>query len=223
MFDEINYTADSVNAFEERRVLRQIISNGVGYRFQRPELCREVISDTNRFHIYIWRTVRSANRLDYGRVLPENKRHFQSRENGYCMIDLDNVRLLVKGREFRIKNVIIGFTSYVTDENVLIGNRRWAYIPDTRFFVTPSTVYFLQVDQGYIPLSQFHMLSFISSDEGYESALVIDYDATQNSRPLVLLPCEENFDIIRSEIDCDDRAWGARLDAIAEEYRKCRL
>lgn len=55
------------------------------------------------------------------------------------------------------------------------------------------------------------MLSFIRTDNGSRAGLVMDYDAAQNNRPVVLFPCEENYDIIESQLENEDRLW-------AEEY-----
>lgn len=56
------------------------------------------------------------------------------------------------------------------------------------------------------------MLSFITVDDS-RSGLVVDYDATQHNKPLVLFPCEENIDIIQTQLDHDDRYWTAERES----------
>lgn len=210
MFDDISYTEDPVNAFEERRLLRQIISTGVGYPFDRPYCSKAAIVNENWLHPHISRIVGSERYSDQDSKIREINEHIQRGDDGYYLLDLYKGRILAKKR-LSIEDILIDFKMSESNNNVLLRRRKCDYLRGTAFLVATDAVYFLWMDKFYIPLGEFHMLSFIRTDDGSRAGLVMDYDAAQNNRPMVLFPCEENHDIIESQLENEDRLW-------AEEY-----
>ena len=85
--------------------------------------------------------------------------------------------------------------------------------------IAPNTVYFLWKDSVYNPFKEFHMLSFIRLKDDSRLGFVIDYDAAQNNRPLVLFPYEENNEIIQSQLDRDDHHWRKEHEELLRDIR----
>lgn len=212
MFDETNYARDSTSVLEERELLQQMVSLGVGYPYIRPFLSKTSITDGKALLYRIFRTIEHQKYLDASNIIRDAKNRIRNGDDGYYLLDLHKGRILAKGRH-PIEDMIIAFTLSGTDDNFLLRKGKWNCIHGTRFLIVPNAVYFLDLDELCIPLSEFHMLSFIRSDDNSKSALVADYDATQNNRPLVLFPREENNDIIQAQLDYDDHC---RLEKIKE-------
>lgn len=206
MFNGGNYARDPSGALEERKLLQQVVSLGVGYPYGRQGFSRAAISDTDTLHRNVLRTLSSKKYSDVDSIIREAIDHIRNREDGYYLLDLHKGRILAGGQH-PIEDMIIDFTLPGTDDRTLLRRRKGTYLHETRFLIVPNAVYFLWENRVCIPLNEFHMLSFISSDGTYKSGLVVDYDAAQNNRPLVLFPCEENDDIIQSQLDRDDRCW----------------
>ena len=203
MFGEVNYTGDSTSVLEERKLLQQLVSLGVGYPYGRSGISKAAIADTDTLHRQISRTQKYS---DVGSIIREIKGRIRNGDDGYYFLDLDKGRILAKG-QYLIEDMIVDFTISGADDRVLLRRRKGACLHNAGFLVVPNAVYFLWENSVYIPLDEFHMLSFTSSDDSPKSGFVVDYDAAQSNRPLVLFPCEENSDIIQSQLDHDDRCW----------------
>ena len=206
MFGEVSYTGDSASVLEERKLLQQIVSLGVGYPYGRQGLSRAAITDTNTLQCQISRELYSRKYSDAGSIIREIKDRIRNGDDGYYFLDLDKGRILAKGQH-PIEDMIVDFTISGADDRVLLRRRIGACLHNAGFLIVPDAVYFLWENRVCMPLNEFHMLSFISSDDTFKSGLVVDYDAAQNNRPLVLFPCEENDDIIQFQLDHDDRCW----------------
>lgn len=206
MFGEVSYTEDSASILEERKLLQQLVSLGVGYPYGKSWLSKAAITDTNTLQCQISRELRSQKYSDAGSIIREVKDRIRNGDDGYYFLDLDKGRILSKG-QYLIEDMIVDFTISGADDRVLLRRRKGTCLHETRFLIVPDAVYFLWENRVCIPLNEFHMLSFISSEDTSKSGLVVDYDAAQNNRPLVLFPCEENSDIIQSQLDHDDRCW----------------
>lgn len=206
MFGEVSYTEDSASILEERKLLQQLVSLGVGYPYGKSWLSKAAITDTNTLQCQIARELRSQRCSDAGSIIREVKDRIRNGDDGYYFLDLDKGRILSKG-QYLIEDMIVDFTISGADDRVLLRRRKGTCLHETRFLIVPDAVYFLWENRVCIPLNEFHMLSFISSEDTSKSGLVVDYDAAQNNRPLVLFPCEENSDIIQSQLDHDDRCW----------------
>ena len=206
MFGEVSYTEDSASILEERKLLQQLVSLGVGYPYGKSWLSKAAITDTNTLQCQISRELRSRRCSDAGSIIREVKDRIRNGDDGYYFLDLDKGRILSKG-QYLIEDMIVDFTISGADDRVLLRRRKGTCLHETRFLIVPDAVYFLWENRVCIPLNEFHMLSFISSEDTSKSGLVVDYDAAQNNRPLVLFPCEENSDIIQSQLDHDDRCW----------------
>ena len=63
------------------------------------------------------------------------------------------------------------------------------------------------------------MLSFIRVENDSRLGFVIDYDAAQNNRPLVLFPYEENNEIIQSQLDHDDQRSIEEYEELLRDIR----
>lgn len=206
MFGEVNYTGDSTSVLEERKLLQQMVSLGVGYPYGRQGLSRAAITNTNMLQCQITRELRSQKYSDAGSIIQEGKDRIRNGDDGYYFLDLDKGRMLAKG-QYLIEDMIVDFAISDADDRVLLRRRKGTCLHEIRFLIVPDAVYFLWENRICMPLNEFHVLSFISSDGTSKSGFVVDYDAAQNNRPLVLFPCEENSDIIQSQLDHDDRCW----------------
>lgn len=206
MFGEVSYTEDSASILEERKLLQQLVSLGVGYPYGKSWLSKAAITDTNTLQCQISKELRSQKHSDAGSIIREVKDRIRNGDDGYYFLDLDKGRILAK-EQHPIEDMIVDFTISGADDRVLLRRRKGTCLHETRFLIVPDAVYFLWENRVCIPLNEFHMLSFISSEDTSKSGLVVDYDAAQNNRPLVLFPCEENDDIIQSQLDHDDRCW----------------
>ena len=206
MFGEVSYTEDSASILEERKLLQQLVSLGVGYPYGKSWLSKAAITDTNTLQCQISKVLRSQKYSDAGSIIREVKDRIRNGDDGYYFLDLDKGRILSKG-QYLIEDMIVDFTISGADDRVLLRRRKGTCLHETRFLIVPDAIYFLWENRVCIPLNEFHMLSFISSEDTSKSGLVVDYDAAQNNRPLVLFPCEENSDIIQSQLDHDDRCW----------------
>lgn len=212
MFGEVNHTRDSASVLEERKLLQQLVSLGVGYPYGKSWLSKAAITDTNTLQCQISRELCSRKYLDAGSIIREAKDHIRNGDDGYYFLDLDKGRILAK-RQYLIEDTIVNFTISGADDRVLLRRRIGACLHNAGFLAAPNAIYFLWESRVCIPLDEFHMLSFISSDDPSKSGLVVDYDAAQNNGPLVLFPCEENSDIIQSQLDHDDRCWVAERES----------
>ena len=204
MFGQTNYTGDPVSALEEREILEQMVSLGVGYPYGRPWFSKAAISDANTLRRHISTMCSLQKCSDVGSITQAAQKHIRNGDTGYYLLDLHKGRILV-GRQQPIEDIIIDFTLRDTDDRVLLRRRKGTCFHNTGFLTAPNAAYFLGMNRAY-QLDEFHMLSFISLD-GAKSGIVIDYDARQNDRPQVLFPCKENEDIIQYQLDQDDRCW----------------
>ena len=202
MFCEDSYNRDSVSVSEERSLLQQIVSLGVGYPYGRSGLSKAAISDTDTLHRQISRILSLQKYSDAGNIICDAKDRIRNRDDGYYFFDLDKGRILAGGQH-PIEDIIIDFTLPGADDGVLLRRRKRACLHSIGFLIAPDAVNFLWMNRVCVPLKEFHMLSFITVDDS-RSGFVVDYDATQNNRPLVLFPCEENSDIIQSQLAHDD-------------------
>ena len=206
MFGEVSCARDSASVLEERKLLQQLVSLGVGYPYGKSWFSKAAITDTNTLQCQISRELYSRKYSDAGSIIREIKDRIRNGDDGYYFLDLDNGRILAKGQH-PIEDMIVDFTISGADDRVLLRRRIGACLHNAGFLIVPDAVYFLWENRVCMPLNEFHMLSFISSEDTSKSGFVVDYDAVQNNRPLVLFPCEENSDIIQSQLDHDDRCW----------------
>lgn len=211
MFCEDSYNRDSVSVSEERSLLQQIVSLGVGYPYGRSGLSKAAISDTDTLHRQISRILSLQKYSDAGNIICDAKDRIRNRDDGYYFFDLDKGRILAGGQH-PIEDIIIDFTLPGADDGVLLRRRKRTCLHNIGFLIAPDAVNFLWMNRVYVPLKEFHMLSFITVDDS-RSGLVVDYDATQHNKPLVLFPCEENIDIIQTQLDHDDRYWTAERES----------
>lgn len=208
MFD---CTKDSASALEERKLLQQMVSLGVGYPYGKSWFSKAAISDANILHRCISSMLSFQKYSDVGNITRKTENRILNGDDGCYLLDLHRGRILARGQH-PIEDIIIDFTLLGTNDRILLRRRKGASLHDIGFLITPNTVCFLGMNRAYISISEFHMLSFISLDNNSRSGFVVDYDATQNDRPLVLFPYEENNDIIQSQLDQDDHC-------LAEEYK----
>lgn len=199
----VYYTKDSTSVLEERQLLQQITSLGVAYSHGRPWFSKAASSDAYVLYALISRSFDFRKYSDKDDIIQEVKGHVRSKDDGYYLLDLYNGRIHGKGQYF-IEDTIIDLTLLNTNDRVQLRRRKGNCIHNTSFLIAPNTVYFSWMDSVYNPFKEFHMLSFIRSEDDSRLGLVIDYDATQNNRPLVLFPYEENNEIIQSQLDYDD-------------------
>lgn len=212
MFDEINYTRDLANTLEERKLLQQMVSLGVGYPYGRSWFSKAAIPNENILHRCILSMCSSQKYSDAGSITQEYQNHIRNGDNGYYLLDLQKGRILSR-RQHSIEDILIDFIPRDTDDRVLLRRRKGTCFHNTGFLIEPNGVYFLWMDRTCILLKEFHMLSFVSLYGDSKSSLVVDYDATQSDRPLVLFPCEENNDIIQFQLDYDDRCLEAEYES----------
>ena len=182
--------------------MQQIVSFGVGYPYGRSGLSKAAISDTDTLHREISRILSSQKYSDAGNIICDAKDRIRNGDDGYYFFDLDKGRILAGGQH-PIEDIIIDFTLPGADDRVLLRRRKGTCLHSIGFLIVPDAVNFLWMNRVCVPLKEFHMLSFITVDDS-RSGFVVDYDATQNNRPLVLFPCEENSDIIQSQLAHDD-------------------
>lgn len=213
MFDEANYPVDSTNILEERELLQRLISLGVGYPYGRPWFSKAGITDTNMLQCQTSRSIRSQKYLDAGSIIQKVKDHIQRGDDGYYVLDLHKGRILANGQH-PIEDIIIDFTLSGTDDRILLRRRKGTCFYGTGFLIVPDAVYFLDINRVCIPVTEFHALSFLSLNDTSQSGLVVDYDATQNNRPLVFFPCKENSDVIQSQLDHDDYCWEEEFESL---------
>lgn len=211
MFCDESYNRDSVSVSEERSLLQQIVSLGVGYPYGRSGLFKAAISDADTLHREISRTLSSQEYSNTGNIIREVKDRIRNEDNGYYWLDLYKGRILAGGQH-PIEDIIIDFTLLGADDRVLLRRRKGTCLHGTEFLIAPDAVNFLWMHRVCVPLKEFHMLSFITVDDS-KSGLVVDYDATQNNRPLILFPYEENLDIIQAQLNHDDRCWTAERES----------
>ena len=212
MLFEESCNRDSVSALEERSLLQQIVSFGVGYPYGRSGLSKAAISDTDTLHREISRTLSSQKYSDAGNIICDAKDRIRNGDDGYYFFDLDKGRILAGGQH-PIEDIIIDFTLPGADDRVLLRRRKGTCLHSIGFLIVPDAVNFLWMNRVCVPLKEFHLLSFITLDGDSKSGFVVDYDAAQNSRPLILFPCEENTDIIQSQLNHDDHCWTAERES----------
>lgn len=202
--DEEIYTRDPASVLEERELLQQIVSLGVGYPQCKSWGSNAAISNMNTLHGYVSRLASLQRYFDTRSITQEEENRIRSGEYGYYLIDLYNGNILSKEKH-SIEDIIIDFTLWDTNDHVQLRRRKGTRLNDIAFLISPNGVFFVGTNRAYIPLNEFHMISFIGSREDSRFGFVVDYDAAQNNRPLVLFPCEENNDIIQAQLDQDDR------------------
>ena len=212
MLCEESYNRDSVNISEERRLLQQIVSLGVGYPYGRQGVSKAAISDADTLYREISRTLNSQRNSDAESIIREAQDHIRNRDDGYYLLDLHKGRILAGGQH-PIEDIIIDFTLPGADDRVLLRRRKGTCLHSIGFLIVPDAVNFLWMNRVCVPLKEFHLLSFITLDGDSKSGFVVDYDAAQNSRPLILFPCEENTDIIQSQLNHDDHCWTAERES----------
>ena len=218
MFSDVYDTKDSTSILEERKLLQQITSLGVAYSRGRPWFSKAASSDAYMLYALISRAFGSQKYSDEDDIIQEIKGHKLSKEDGYYLLDLHNGRILGKGQYF-IEDAIIDLTLLNTDNRVQLRRRKRTCIHNTSFLIAPNTVYFLWMDSVYNPFKEFHMLSFIRLEDDSRLGFVIDYDATQNNRPLILFPYEENNEIIQSQLDHDDQRSIEEYEELLRDIR----
>ena len=160
MFSETNYTRDPADALEERELLQQVVSLGVGYPYGRPWFSKAAISNMSGLRGCIPRMRSPQSYSDVGSITQDVQNHIRNGDNGYYLLDLHKGCILANGLH-PIEDIIIDFTLSGTDDCILLRRRKGTCLHDTGFLVAPDAVYFLGMDREYIPLSGFHMLSFI--------------------------------------------------------------
>lgn len=210
MLCEESYNRDPVSVLEERKLLQQVVSLGVGYPYGRQGISRAAISDANTIYKHILRTPNSQKYSDTGSLIREAQGHIRNRDDGYYLLDLHKGRILAK-EQYPIEDIIIDFTPSGTDDRILLRRRKETCLHSIGFLIAPDAVNFLWVNGVCVPLREFYMLSFITVDDS-RAGLVVYYDATQSNKPAVLFPCEENIDIIQAQLDHDDRYWTAEYE-----------
>ena len=203
MLSDVYDTKDLRSVLEERQLLQQITALGVAYSHGSPWFSKTASSDAYMLYRLISKSFDSRKYSDKDDIVQKVKGHVLNKDDGYYLLDLYNGRIHGKGQYF-IEDTIIDLTLLNTNDRVQLRRKKGNCIQDTCFLIAPSTVYFLCMDSVYNPFKEFHMLSFIRSEDDSRLGLVIDYDATQNNRPLVLFPYEENNEIIQSQLDYDD-------------------
>lgn len=213
MFSEANYTEDSVSVLEERELLQRLVSLGVGYPYGRSWLFKSAIMDTKMLQYKIERELHSHKYSDVGSIIWDAKDHIQNGDDGYYFLDLDKGCILAGG-QYPIEDMIVDFTISGADDRVLLRRRKGAHLHFARFLIAPNGVYFLWDNSVSIPLSEFHMLSFISIDNDSTSGLMVDYDSAQSNRPSVFFPRKENNDILQSQLDYDDHCRRKEFESL---------
>lgn len=203
MNEEI-YTRDPASVLEERKLLQQIVALGVGYPYCKSWGSNAAISDSGTLHGVVLRMENIQKSLDTASITQEDERRIRMGEGGYYLIDLYNGYILSRGKH-PIDDIIIDFTLLDTDDHILLRKRKGTHINNMAFLISPKGVFFVGTNRACIPFREFHMISFVGSGDNSKSGFVVDYDAAQNDRPLVLFPCEENNDIIQTQLDQDDR------------------
>jgi len=219
MFRETSCTIDSASVLQERELLEQVVSLGVGYPYgNKLGVSKAAITNADMLHWCISRTLSSQKHSDTDSMIQEAQNHIQNGDDGYYLLDLHKGRILAKG-QYPIEDIIIDFTFWDTDDRILLRGRKGTCLHDTRFLVVPDKVFFLGMNRIFAPLKEFHMLSFICLDSYSKTGFVVDYDATQNIRPLVLFPCEENSGIIQDQFDYDDRCLDRETWDLYQRHR----
>ena len=220
MFSDVYDTKDSTSILEEQKLLQQITSLGVAYSHDRPWFSKAAISDAYTLRALISNAFSSLKYSNKDDTIQKVKGHKLSKDDSYYLLDLHNGRILGKGQYF-IEDAIIDLTLLNTDDRVQLRRRKWNCIHNTSFLIAPNTVYYLWEDSVYNLLKEFHMLSFVRLEDDSRLGFVIDYDATQNNRPLVLFPYEENNEIIQSQLDRDDHHWRKEHEELLRDIRSC--
>jgi len=218
MLSDVYDTKDLRSVLEERQLLQQITALGVAYSHGRPWFSKTASSDAYMLYRLISKSFDSRKYSDKDDIVQKVKGHRLSKDDSYYLLDLHNGRILGKGQYF-IEDAIIDLTLLNTDDRVQLRRRKGNCIHNTSFLIAPSTVYFLWKDSVYNLFKEFHMLSFIRLEDDSRLGLVIDYDATQNNRPLVLFPYEENNEIIQSQLDRDDHRWREECEELLRDIR----
>lgn len=214
MLHETSCTRDSASVLQERELLEQVISLGVGYPYgNKLGISKAAISNADVLHRCISRALNFQKYSDAGNTIQEVQDHIRSGDGGYYLLDLHNGGILAK-EQYPIEDIIIDFSSWDTDDRILLRGRKGTCLHDTRFLIVPDKVLFWGMNGILAPLKEFHMLSFICVDGDSKAGFVVDYDATQNVRPLVLFLCEENSDIIQDQLDYDDRCGTEDYESI---------
>ena len=223
MFNETNHSRDSASVLEERKLLEQLISLGVGYPYgNRLEISKAATSNADMLHRHISRILSSQKYLDISGIVRDVQCHIRHGDDGYYLLDLHKGRILAKGQH-PIEDIIVDFTLLNADDRVSLRRRKDACLHDTRFLVVPDAVYFLGMDRTCVPLQEFHALSFIRLGDDSKTGFVMDYDVTHGNRPLILFPCEENSGMIQAQLDHDDHCWTAEFGHLFRKHRKCRF
>lgn len=205
----LNMLSNPTSEWEERKLLQQIVSLGVGYPYgNRLAASKAAISNTDTLHRLISRMLDAHP----GGIIREAQDHIQNGDCGYYLLDLHKSRILTKW-QYLIEDIIVDFTLSGAEDRVLLRKRKGTCLYETGFLIVPDAVFFLGANRIIAPLKEFHVLSFISLEADSKSGFVVDYDVSQSNRPLVLFPCEENNDIIQSQLDHDDRCWTEELES----------
>jgi len=213
MINETNHFRDSVSVLEERKLLKHMVSLGVGYPYGNSlGFSKAAISNADMLHRHVSRTQSSQKCSDAGSIIRDAQDRIRNGNDGYYLLDLHKSRIFARGQH-PIADIVIDFILSGANDRVLLRGRTGARLHDTRFLVVPDAVYFLGMNGTCVPLKEFHALSFIRSDDDSKTGFVVDYDTAQNNRPLVLFPCEENSDIIQGQLDHDDRCWTAECES----------
>lgn len=223
MFSGTSYSRNPASILEERKLLEQLVSFGVGYPHgNRLGFSEAAIWNTPTLYEQLARLLRPYKDLDATNVIQEAQNHVRHGDDGYYLLDLHKGQILAGG-QYPIEDIMIDFTFWNTDERVLLRRRKDACLHDTRFLVVPDAVYFLGMNRTCVPLQEFHVLLFIHLDDDSKTGFVMDYDVSQGNRPLVIFPCEENSGIIQEQLNHDDHCWTEEFGYLYQKHRKCRF
>lgn len=219
MFNETNYSNDPINVLEERKLMEQIVSLGVGYTYgNRLSSSPAAISHADMLYRLISKTINFRECPDASNIICDAQASIRNGDNGYYLLDLHKGCLLVKGQH-PIEDILIDFTFRNTTDRVSLRKRKGVCLHNIRFLAEPDVIYFLGMNRICIPLKEFHALSFIRLDGDFKTGFVVDYDAARNDRPLILFPCKENSSIIQAQLDHDDHCctmeWSPFTDDIS--------
>ena len=132
MFGEVSCARDSASVLEDRKLLQQLVSLGVGYPYGKSWFSKAAITDTNTLQCQISRELYSRKYSDAGSIIREIKDRIRNGDDGYYFLDLDKGRILAKGQH-PIEDMIVDFTISGADDRVLLRRRIGACLHNAGF------------------------------------------------------------------------------------------
>ena len=156
MFGEVSCARDSASVLEERKLLQQLVSLGVGYPYGKSWFSKAAITDTNTLQCQISRELRSRRCSDAGSIIREVKDRIRNGYDGYYFLDLDKGRILAK-EQHPIEDMIVDFTISGADDRGLLRRRKGTCLHETRFLIVPDAVNFLWMNRVFA----YHLTSSI--------------------------------------------------------------